>query len=153
VAQGRPSSPRGAVWQNLGGLWIERRSQGRPARLGQTSGTGWRRDVLIQLTRNVAEQHLFWLVQVVARRKVDAAETTATPDHRTRATTGPASAAPIDGVATEQHVQCSARPALDRAKPALGVHGDQQAAAQRLTYQLMADLMHAHSAAPFPEAL
>jgi len=93
VAQGRPSSPRGAVWQNLGGLWIERRSQGRPARLGQTSGTGWRRDVLIQLTRNVAEQHLFWLVQVVARRKVDAAETTATPDHRTRATTGPASAA------------------------------------------------------------
>ncbi len=136
--------------QHLGVVGIGRFRQHRAARIGRTSGTAWRYGVLVQLACEVAKQHGIGLVQVAARREVHAADTTAAPDERTRATTRPAPPAPIDGMIPQQHVQRSARPALHRAKPTatLGVQGGQQAVAQHLSYQLMADLMHTRIHAP-----
>ncbi len=137
--------------QNLGVVGIGRIPR-RAARIGRTPGTAPRRDVLVQHTRKVAEQHPVGLVQVEARRQVHAADSTAAPDERIRAATRPAPAPSVDGVVAQQHVQRSARPALRRAKATapLGVHGSQQGVAQRLSHQLMAGLIDtaAHAEAP-----
>jgi hypothetical protein len=103
--------------------------------------------MVVQLVGEVAQHHVVGLTQPETRLDMDAARTTPSPQHHTRAATRQAPAPLIHQVITKQQVQHDAGPALDRAGPAAikgsRLHSVAQVAAQRLAHEVMGGLLHA----------
>jgi len=90
--------------------------------------------VLVQFTREEAEQHVLGLVQVEPCCDEYSADPASASGQRTQTPAGAAAAAPIDLMVAEQRVQRSDAPAWGGADPAIapGSHGGYQGTVQRL---------------------
>jgi len=87
--------------QHVGRIRIDGHRTRCAARIGRIFHTTERSAAVDQLVREVGEQYLLRLVQVVACRDEHEADPTSPWEQATRATTGPAPAATIDQVIAE----------------------------------------------------